>query len=246
MSQRISRRVGLAAVMVTALALSTAACGPDDTKPADAGSAAASSAAANPGKLALKLPPELQNPKNWKGSDWADWAKKHAFKNQIVKDLWNVDSMNKATPAQAMKPSDKLGEDTSQNDPLPSPIQAVGEKHPYGNNMAVFGKIFTKSPKGTYVCSGTVVSDPQHPGKSNLVWTASHCLHGGKDGDWLQNIAFIPSYNRSGAASSGKQVTLNQVAPYGEWWADYAQVAPQWMVARPAARSASTTPASSR
>ncbi|TQF03254.1 hypothetical protein E6W39_14675 [Kitasatospora acidiphila] len=230
MSQRITRRAGLAAALVTALALGTAACGPDDTKTTDASSAAASSpAAATSGKPGLKLPPELQNLKNWKSTDWANWAKKHALNNQVVKDLWNVDSMNKATPAPPMKASTKMGDDTSQNDPLPSPVQAVGEKHPYTNNMAVFGKLFTKSPKGTYVCSGTVVSDPAHPGKSNLVWTASHCLHGGKDGDWLQNIAFIPSYNRSGAASGGKQVTLNQVAPYGEWWADQAMVAPQWV-----------------
>jgi V8-like Glu-specific endopeptidase len=122
-----------------------------------------------------------------------------------------------------------MGDDTSQNDPLPGPIQAKGERHPYTGNMAVFGKLFMKSPKGTYVCSGTVVSDPQHPGKSNLVWTASHCLHGGKGGDWLKNIAFIPSYNRSGAASGNRQVTLDQVAPYGRWWADYALVAPQWV-----------------
>ncbi|MFE0458356.1 trypsin-like serine peptidase [Kitasatospora sp. NPDC058965] len=221
MTYRISRRAGLTTVVVAALALGAAACGPDETGSTDTASAAAS---AKPG-----LPAGLQDLKKWKATDWANWAKQHVLKNQIVKDLWTVDAMNRATPAEAMKPTDKLGTDTGQNDPLPGPVQAKGEKHPYTGNMAVFGKLFMKSPKGTYVCSGTVVSDPAHPGKSNLVWTAGHCLHGGKDGDWLQNIAFVPDYNRTGAASGGKQVTLDQVAPFGRWWADYAMVAPQWV-----------------
>ncbi|MFF7637898.1 trypsin-like serine peptidase [Kitasatospora sp. NPDC008050] len=117
----------------------------------------------------------------------------------------------------------------AQNDPLPAPVQARGEQHPYPGDLAVFGKLFAKSPQGTYVCSGTVVSDPQHPGKSNLVWTAGHCLHGGKGADWLKNIAFVPDYNSSGAASDGRAATLAQVAPFGRWWANYAMVSPQWM-----------------
>ncbi|GAA1981503.1 trypsin-like serine peptidase [Kitasatospora viridis] len=231
MSHRTTRRIGTAAALAS-LALTIAACGPDETKGSDAASSAPSTAAASSpaaGKPGLNLPSSLAALKNWKSSDWANWAKQHAFKNDIVKDLWTVDSMNKAAPAQAMKPTTKMGsDDGSQNDPPPNPIQAVGEKHPYTNNMAVFGKLFMTTPKGTYVCSGTVVTDPAHPGKSNLVWTASHCLHGGKDGDWFKNVVFIPSYNRSGAASGNKQPTMNQVAPYGEWWADYALVAPQW------------------
>ena len=48
------------------------------------------------------------------------------------------------------------------------------------------------------VCSGTVVEDPAHPGKSNLVWTAGHCVHSGKKGGWMRNIVFVPSYNDDG------------------------------------------------
>ncbi|WP_051969904.1 trypsin-like serine peptidase [Kitasatospora azatica] len=230
MSHRISRRAGLTAALVTTLALTAVGCGPDETKSTDASSAAPSSATASGGgKPGLGLPTSLQDLKSWKAADWSNWAKQHVFKNEIVKDLWSVDAMNSATPTEAMRPSTKSAVDTSQNDPVPASIPAKGEHHPYTGNMAVFGKLFMKSPQGTYVCSGTVVSDPQHPGKSNLVWTASHCLHGGKGQDWLKNIAFIPSYNRSGAASGGKRVTLDQVAPYGRWWADYATVAPQWV-----------------
>ena len=48
------------------------------------------------------------------------------------------------------------------------------------------------------VCSATVVKDPAHPGKSNMVWTAGHCVHAGKNGGWYRNIAFVPSYNNDG------------------------------------------------
>ncbi len=219
MSQHSSRRAGPAlAALAAALLLTATACGPADSKGGDG------APAGNPG---LTLPSSLRNLKNWKPADWAKWAQQHAFKNEIVKDLWSVDAMNAATPAKAMAATAQAPD--NQNDPLPASIPAKGEKHPYTGNMAVFGKLFMKSPKGTYVCSGTVVSDPLHPGKSNLVWTASHCLHGGKGGDWLKNIAFIPSYNRSGAASGNKQATPDQVAPYGRWWADYATVSPQWI-----------------
>lgn len=61
------------------------------------------------------------------------------------------------------------------------------------------------------------------------MWTAGHCLHSGKGGDWLKNIAFVPDYNSSDAAGGGRAATLAQVAPYGRWWANDAMVAPQWM-----------------
>ena len=48
------------------------------------------------------------------------------------------------------------------------------------------------------VCSGTVVKDPRNPGKSNLVWTAGHCVHAGDDGGWYRNIVFVPAYNDLG------------------------------------------------
>ncbi|MGF1429461.1 trypsin-like serine peptidase [Kitasatospora sp. LaBMicrA B282] len=131
-----------------------------------------------------------------------------------------------ATATAATASPDATGD---PSDPPPAAVPAVAEPHPYPAGLAVFGKIFAKSPRGMYVCSGTVVSDPQHPGRSNLVWTAGHCLHGGKGGDWYQNIAFVPDYNAAGAAGDGRQTTLAQVAPLGRWWANSALVAPQWM-----------------
>jgi V8-like Glu-specific endopeptidase len=50
------------------------------------------------------------------------------------------------------------------------------------------------------VCSGTVITDVNHPGKSNLVWTAGHCVHAGGGGGWYRNIVFVPAYNDLGGA----------------------------------------------
>ncbi|CAL9400768.1 hypothetical protein SUDANB6_01450 [Streptomyces sp. enrichment culture] len=37
--------------------------------------------------------------------------------------------------------------------------------------------------------------DPARPGRSDLVWTAGHCVHAGKEGGWYRDIAFVPSYD---------------------------------------------------
>ncbi|CAM5245287.1 hypothetical protein SVIOM342S_04004 [Streptomyces violaceorubidus] len=73
------------------------------------------------------------------------------------------------------------------------------------------------------VCSGTVVKDVNHPGKSNLVWTAGHCVHAGGSGGWYRNIAFVPSYNDYGKSEAElANATTTEMAPYGTWWADWA------------------------
>ena len=66
------------------------------------------------------------------------------------------------------------------------------------------GKVFfTNTSNGlNYVCSGTVVNSE---GKSS-VWTAGHCVHGGRGRTWHANWVFVPSY-------------ANGSAPYGRWTA---------------------------
>ncbi|MFJ6216278.1 trypsin-like serine peptidase [Streptomyces sp. NPDC092296] len=118
--------------------------------------------------------------------------------------------------------------------PLPTPIRATAVERPYTRNGAV-GKIFFDEPDGTAVCSGTVVSDPAHPGKSNLVWTAGHCVHGGKGGDWYQHIIFVPGYNSSGTGSGGQQSLDKELAPLGQWWGDDVVTSPQWAAEGPPA-----------
>jgi V8-like Glu-specific endopeptidase len=80
------------------------------------------------------------------------------------------------------------------------------------------------------VCSATVIQDPAHPGKSNLVWTAGHCVHAGAEGGWYRNIAFVPAYNDAGqSAAALKGAERDVLAPYGVFWADGASTSQQWI-----------------
>ncbi|MER7755419.1 trypsin-like peptidase domain-containing protein [Kitasatospora sp. NPDC097643] len=124
-------------------------------------------------------------------------------------------------------------------DAPPKTVNAQADPHPYAKNLSVFGKIFFDKPGAqtlapgklgqNYVCSGTVVADPAHPGKSNLVWTAGHCAHQGKGSTFNSNIVFIPDFNASGAVSGGKRPTdVTQYAPYGKWDAVNYVTSPVW------------------
>jgi len=53
------------------------------------------------------------------------------------------------------------------------------------------GKVFFMQGGKTKVCSGTVINSE---GK-DTVWTAGHCVHGGKDGTWASNWSFAPAYD---------------------------------------------------
>lgn len=80
------------------------------------------------------------------------------------------------------------------------------------------------------VCSGTVVEDPGNPGRSNLVWTAGHCVHAGSKGGWYRNIVFVPAYNDQGkSAAALEHAQPQEVAPYGAYWADWATTSGEWL-----------------
>jgi V8-like Glu-specific endopeptidase len=115
-------------------------------------------------------------------------------------------------------------------DPTPTPVQATNVQSPYHGSAAESGKLFFDGPEGSMVCSATVVKDPANPGKSNMVWTAGHCVHAGKKGGWYRNIAFVPSYNNSGLSLAElKNAPKEKVAPYGVWWGQWAQTSDQWI-----------------
>ncbi|WP_395294060.1 hypothetical protein ACF9IK_11035 [Kitasatospora hibisci] len=133
-------------------------------------------------------------------------------------------------PAQPAQPGD------NGNDPLPKTVNAQPVQHPY-TKFAVHGKLFADAPGAGAgaagglnhnQCSATVVADPAHPGKSNLVWTAGHCVHQGKGGSFYSNITFIPAFNSNAALSGGKQADESQYAPYGIWPGTQAVTSPQW------------------
>ncbi|MFI6446732.1 trypsin-like serine peptidase [Kitasatospora sp. NPDC050543] len=239
-------RAALGASVAALTLVAATGCGPDNSSqdiadPAPATTAAttatatpaASASATKPGGPIPQLP-SLDELKKWKFDDWDKWAQKNII-TPAVKGYWDIQRMlNAKPPAQApvtppsptAKPSTKPGDDG--NDPMPTPIDAKAEAHPYTKQLHVDGKIFFEANGKDYVCSGTVISDPAHPGKSNLVWTAGHCAHDGKGAGFHQNIVFAPAFNSTATLSGGKKGTIEQAEPYGEWGTVDAVTSPQW------------------
>ncbi|WP_354642539.1 trypsin-like serine peptidase [Kitasatospora camelliae] len=223
---RGTRRTAGAAAVLTVLSLAATACG-SDPQPAAAPPPAAASTG---GKPAVKLPESLQDLKNLKVEDLAAWAEEHGFKPESLQDYWDKAKM---LAAQGVRPKDaniaEARTPTRDQVVFPPAIPAKAQPHPYNANTAVVGKIFAEVNKNTYSeCSGTVVADPRHPGKSNLVWTAAHCVHGGKGADWLKKTSFVPAFNRPGAPAGRKDVPFDQLAPHGAWTVEDMYVMPQW------------------
>ncbi|GHI04354.1 hypothetical protein AQI88_39875 [Streptomyces cellostaticus] len=236
------RRTLLAATgLVAALALTATACNGDDKADGQAG-AGASQAAGDGGKvhvpadIANKLKKHGIDVDKWQNGGWKDWDKDKwlseakDFVNPVIQGLWKPDRMQSAKEANKTVSTKDAAADQGVSDPDPQPVQAQAEKTPYHRNAAPVGKVFFDSPEGSMVCSGTVIKDVNHPGKSNLVWTAGHCVHAGKNGGWYRNIAFVPSYNDLGKSESDlANATTSQVAPYGTWWANWASTSNQWI-----------------
>ncbi|MCD9880346.1 trypsin-like serine peptidase [Streptomyces guryensis] len=236
----------LAAVaLASALALTTTACNSGNDK-ADGQASAASSATdtGSSGDGKIKIPDDIKNKlkehgfdiDKWKHGAWKNWNKDDwlreadDFINPIIKGLWNPDRMRKANDPDKGVDNNDLSGDQGVTDPTPAAVQAKAVAPTYHANAAASGKVFFDSPEGTMVCSATVVEDPAHPGKSNLVWTAGHCVHAGKKGGWYRNIAFVPSYNNAGKSAAQLQnATKEEAAPYGVWWGDWAQTSQQWI-----------------
>jgi hypothetical protein len=165
--------------------------------------------------------------RNWNRSTWLRKAKD--FVNPVIDGLWSEDRMRQADQSDKQVPAD-VPADRGRTDPEPAPVPARRVTPPYRLNAAGVGKLFFDGPQGSMVCSATVVQDPAHPGKSNLVWTAGHCVHAGRDGGWYRNIAFVPAYNDGGRSTAGlKGATRSTLAPYGVFWADWASTSDEWI-----------------
>ncbi|MFF2078890.1 trypsin-like serine peptidase [Kitasatospora sp. NPDC058162] len=247
---RPSRAVLGASVAALTMVVATG-CGPDNSDPAGAQTAApsvAASASGKPGAAPIKLP-TIEELKTWKLEDWDKWAQANVI-TPATKGYWTLQKLLNAKPKPLPQaPSQPTAQPTAQPtsaapapaqptaaqpptgpDQLPSVVAAKPVAHPFPKNMHVNGKIFFKDGNDDYVCSGTVVSDPANPGKSNLVWTASHCLHGGKGNKYYTDITFAPAFNSNGVLSNGNKVKskLDDAEPYGEWGATAGMVSPQW------------------
>jgi V8-like Glu-specific endopeptidase len=73
------------------------------------------------------------------------------------------------------------------------------------------GALFEHDASGNHFCTASVVASPGR----DLLITAAHCINGGKNGGYRQDIVFIPDYR------DGEQ-------PYGVWVPAHLLVAPQW------------------
>jgi V8-like Glu-specific endopeptidase len=230
----------LAAVaLASALALTATAC---DSGDAEAGGESSASATSADGKITIpddikdRLKEHGIDVDKWKDGAWKDWSKDDWLReaedyiNPIIEGLWDPDRMREAEePDQEVDDSDLDG-DQGVTDPEPAPVDAKAVSPTYHDSVPEAGKVFFDSPEGQMVCSATVVQDPANPGKSNMVWTAGHCVHAGKSGGWYRNLAFVPSYNDKGLATAElESVAREEVAPYGVWWADWAQTSDQWI-----------------
>ncbi|GGX80556.1 trypsin-like serine peptidase [Streptomyces anandii] len=244
-ARRTASPVPAAVALVSVLALTVTGCNSDDGKADGAASAAASATGSGgSGDGKIQIPDDIRQKlkehgidiDKWKGGAWKNWSRDdwlreaNDFINPIIKGLWNPDRMRRAKdPAKQVDPGDLSG-DQGVTDPTPAPVRAQAVAPTYHANAATAGKVFFDSPEGTMVCSATVVDDPANPGKSNLVWTAGHCVHAGKKGGWYRNIAFVPSYNNDGrGADELRSAPRRTIAPYGVWWADWAQTSQQWI-----------------
>ncbi|MBQ1099250.1 hypothetical protein KBY55_25135 [Streptomyces sp. b94] len=243
---RRRRRTALAATgLVAALALTATACGGSEKGEADAKPSGGTSQAADangdgkvevPAGLADRLKEHGIDVDQWKDGGWKDWdedkwlTEAKDFVNPVIEGLWKPDRMQSATEADKTVTTKDTAADQGATDPEPAPVEAVAEKTPYHDNAAPVGKVFFDSPEGSMVCSGTVIKDANNPGRSNLVWTAGHCVHAGGSGGWYRNIAFVPSYNDLGKSEAELAgATTTEMAPYGTWWADWASTSNQWI-----------------
>ncbi|MFJ8539239.1 trypsin-like serine peptidase [Streptomyces sp. NPDC093591] len=247
---RRGRRSVLAATgLVAALALSATACSgstadsaSDQAEAAASQAADAASDAAGDGKI--QIPAELADKlqehgidlDKWKEGAWKNWDKDKwlseakDFVNPVIEGLWKPDRMQSAKEANKTVTTQDASAGQGVSDPEPAPVQAAAEKTPYHQNAAPVGKVFFDTPDGPAVCSGTVVKDVNHPGKSNLVWTAGHCVHAGKSGGWYRNLVFVPAYNDLGKSEAQlRNATATEIAPYGNWWADWASTSNEWI-----------------
>ncbi len=230
------------------LALTATACGGSTEDSASDRAEAAASRAADaadtagdgkiqiPAELADKLKEHGIDIDKWKDGAWKNWDKDKwlseakDFVNPVIEGLWKPDRMQSAKEANKTVTTQDASADQGVSDPEPAPVQATAEKTPYHQNAAPVGKVFFDTPDGPAVCSGTVVRDVNHPGKSNLVWTAGHCVHAGQSGGWYRNIVFVPAYNDLGKSEAQLgNATATEIAPYGNWWADWVSTSNEWI-----------------
>ena len=252
------RGVAAAAAVIAAVMMTATACD-SNTSHGEATSSASPQVQDDPGvdtgqnagdtiggfKLPDGIPAELTGKalQKWKDGGWKDFShwksKAEDFANPYIKDFWTPDRVAESTPintkAASVSDIETQSSSTAQvwaPDGSSRRKAATRAKTAYTRYEPAMGKLFMTGPDGGHSCSAAVVTDPAHPGKSNLVWTAAHCIHQGKSGGWLRNIAFVPSYNNTGRYNlqqASQKFRTTAVTPRGVWWANWATASGHWI-----------------
>ncbi|MGW7350515.1 trypsin-like serine peptidase [Streptomyces sp. NPDC054784] len=237
------RRALATAAAVAALAVTATACGPEDddadAKPSESTTQVPKDLKEElglPDELPKDLPAAIEDLRNWRDGGWKDWDREkwlreaEDFINPIIEDFWNTDRMDDAKDNEPERDVDESDIDQGVTDPVPEPVKAAAVPTPYTGEAPPVGKIFMETPEGSMVCSGAVVKDPKNPGKSNLVATAGHCVHGGKGKGWFRNVVFVPHFNSEGLGQAELEgAPKSDVAPHGVYWAQHARTTDHWI-----------------
>ncbi|KWW99893.1 putative secreted protein [Carbonactinospora thermoautotrophica] len=134
-------------------------------------------------------------------------------------DYWSPERLQE-TDADAGDPGFWAGRPLDERPP--EPVTPTAVQRPYESRPeAIIGRLFFVDDKGRRgSCSATVVDSPTR----NMVWTAGHCVHGGRGGTWFRDMVFIPAYN-----SGGDLRDQRAFAPYGKWAVEFAGTSNMWI-----------------
>lgn len=119
----------------------------------------------------------------------------------------------------AMPDEPIVARDDFSAQPGASPARARRVPRPYTNAPdRLNGKVFFTDSGRDFVCSGTALRSQNR----SVVWTAGHCVHGGRGRGFVEHWQFVPAY------SSASQ----HDAPYGTWQAQELLASRQWVTSR--------------
>jgi V8-like Glu-specific endopeptidase len=186
----------------------------------------------------------------WINGEWANWdpdkwlGEAGEYISVIIEEFWDPERIWEAEENDKSVDEDEIDEgdgsepetddpadDRGVTDPFPPKVEAVEKDTPYNVHTPAVGRLFFETPDGPAACTASVVSDPDNPGKSNLVATAGHCVHAGANGGWFRNVMFVPAYNHDNLPEErleSSDLTIEEIAPFGLWWTTYVGTTTYW------------------
>lgn len=196
-----------------------------------AGTAVAALALVGAGRLGYALGTGLEHPATTSSGDdpnavlyWTPDRMRHAGQDQVGSQTGQSPSASPSAPVLRVTTPPPAPDRSWSSDDPPPVAAAVAEARPYATReVRIEGRVFARTgPSTTISCSGTVVRSPGN----DLVWTAAHCVHGGRGQGFYHDIVFVPAYGSGGAGSA--PATLS---PLGVWTVRSVSVAPEWTAA---------------